>query len=103
MNPEKDVKPSVRRLAARDVLEATGLKRGDGQQKASSAVEDTIAFRIARARMMSGQDLSSGQRELLERGGVVLPQLGPATVATGTERSLDGQDVSYADDEYLPD
>lgn len=101
LDPSADVRPSVRRLAARDILEASGLKRGDGQQQASSAVQDSIAFRIARARLSSGQDLSSGQRELLESAGIEVPRL----VAGGpTMRTLDGEDVPLEPPEaHLPD
>lgn len=111
-----EVKPSVRRLAAKDILEANGLKMTEGTNRRSAPVETSVQMRIARERHKRGMPLSMPQRQMLIEAGDIkeidstVVDGGVGAGAGPMERTLDGRDVpavwpSETDDnsEFLPD
>lgn len=114
LDPTSEVKDSTIRLAAKDVLEAVGLKQTEGVNVRHNAVAnaESLQYRMAMERYRRGFELSAAQRELLQGGGVQLSEEPTVTVldrVERTERSLDGEDTVVWDDggdeneEYLPD
>ncbi len=93
------MKPEVRRQAARDVIEAVGLKATPGVEGSGKGIADQFGYKVALERYRRNLELSDAQRELLKAGGVDLEEL--AGPAEGVERDLDGNDVLAA--ELLPD
>lgn len=114
LDPSREVKDSVRRLAAKDILEASGLKQTEGSNVRHSATANELQLRMAKERLNRQLPLSAAQRSVLEAAGISVPGGEPAGLlgqgAGQVERSLDGDDVVYdfddAGDEneaYLPD
>jgi hypothetical protein len=106
---EPNVKPAIRRAAAKDVIEATNLKATPGVQGSGDALKDSFAFKMARNRLVRGLSLSDEQRRLLQAGGV---ETGDSSGLDrgSTSRDLDGNDVVDGEvvrggdnSEYLPD
>jgi len=95
LDPESDAKPSVKRLAARDVLQTTGLLQVEGTQgKSRNAVTESVALMIARERSVRGFELSTEQRRMLLEAGEPVQNIQLLTEgAAAVERSLDGDDV----------
>jgi hypothetical protein len=92
-----DSKDSDKRLAARDVLEAGGLLRGQGQEQGANAVQSSMEFQVARARLDRGLQLGDAQRQLLSAHGIDVPDnRGPANGRV--IRTLDGADVILPDE-----
>jgi hypothetical protein len=65
MDGMHDAKASDIRQVSTKILEANGLLVGDGNRKSSSAVEDTMNRRIARARAERNLPMTAGQKQLL--------------------------------------
>ena len=114
LDPSREVKDSVRRLAAKDILEASGLKQTEGSNVRHSATANELQLRMAKERLNRQLPLSAAQRALLAAAGVQLPGDGPVQPllkAGAVERSLDGEDVVVYDfgdsgdenEAYLPD
>ncbi|KKM97745.1 hypothetical protein LCGC14_1164880 [marine sediment metagenome] len=92
-------KPEVRRLAAKDVVEATGLKATPGVEGSGHGVAEQFGFKVALERFKRKLELSDQQRELLRIGGIELD----APAVREIERDLDGNDVEADNSELLPD
>lgn len=92
LDPEGAGSMSDKRQAAKDVLQSTGLIKGDGQHRSSNAVQETMQFRIARERAIRGQALGDSQRQLLRDGGIDPDAVSRQAV---TIRTLDGDDVVF--------
>lgn len=120
LEPGSTAKDSTIRLAAKDVLEATGLKQTEGVNVRHNAVVNASAVEsmqvsIALERYKRGYEISGMQRRLLAEAGYQMEQPEePGTVTIirpdGTERTLDGEDVQVVWDDagdenqdYLPD
>lgn len=111
------VSDSVRRNAAKDVLEANGLKQTEGVNiRTNAAVSaDSFQLHMAKQRMQRGFPLAQGQIALLREAGVDVPlAVGTQTVfdpdGREIERTLDGDDVETAsfgggreNQDWLPD
>lgn len=102
-----DQKASVRRAAARDVVESIGLKATPGVEGSGNAVRDSFAFRMALSRYQRQLEISSEQRALLQQGGIVLNAEPQQDGSFAVERTLDGEDIRVErggdNSEFLPD
>lgn len=107
LSPNSTAKDSVRRLAARDMLQSNHLLDVEGVNKSSRPgqnVVESMALRMAKERMSRGLELSIGQRTMLKEAGYTPPESQQMQITMGTERSLDGTDVAeYDDATMLPD
>ena len=108
LSPGSEAKPSVKRLAARDMLQANRLLDVEGVNKSGatgSRVVETMALRMSKERMMRGLELSLPQRKMLQDAGFVPQTERVALLGVGqSERTLDGADVvPYDDATMLPD
>lgn len=88
---ESDVSATVRRSAAKDVIEATGLKATPGVQGSGEGVKTSFQEKMALGRVQRGISISSEQRRLLLEAGHDVSSIG---ASGGLERSLDGDDFS---------
>jgi|TARA_R110000824_G_scaffold238677_2_gene427416 hypothetical protein len=105
---DREMKPEVRRAAAKDITEAVGIKATQGVPGSGDALRESFSFKMALNRYQRGMELSDEQRALLVTGGVDVnaPLLSSSSTeeAPRTERSLDGADVVVEQNaDYLPD
>lgn len=103
LKPGSTAKDSVRRLAAKDILESGGLKQVEGTHGPNrSAANESVAMIVARDRLVRGLEISDNQRKMLEGAGYQIPEragVAPYIEGQFVERSLDGDDIASYDDE----
>lgn len=99
-----EVADETQRRAARDVLEATGLKTTVGVPGSGSGAEKDFTMRMALERLRRGLELSDSDRRMLLAAGHQLPE--DERPDEYTVRTLDGDDIvprGGDNSEYLPD